>query len=200
MVGICYNSSMKNVEPASNSKQLLSGAQHSRPVNTHQPCMQILTMGHENYEIDLVGTVDKEKFIKVNFILPIDANEELVEFLKRNTFLFAQRLEDMPGINVDIITHKLIVNHMKKLFQQWKRRFTRGKNSIINNKVNSIKKVGWVKEVDYPTWLSNVVLANMVEVTIACTWISLMLILLPLKIVFLYQTFINWQTPQLDSK
>lgn len=34
------------------------------------------------------------------------------------------------------------------------------KSDIINNKVNSIKKLGWIREVGYPTWLSNVVLAN----------------------------------------
>lgn len=59
-----------------------------------------------------------------------------------------------------MITHRLKVDHMKKVFQQWKRRFVREKSNIIKNKVKSLKKNGWVKEVDNLIWLSNVVLAN----------------------------------------
>lgn len=42
-------------------------------------------------------------------------------------------------------------------------RFTREKSEIINNKVNSLKSVNWVRKVDYPTWFSNIVLANKAE-------------------------------------
>lgn len=66
----------------------------------------------------------------------------------------------MLDINPNIISHEINIGHTKKPFQQRNRRFAREKSDIIKRKVNSLKRVGWVRDVDYPIWLSNVILAN----------------------------------------
>lgn len=75
----------------------------------------ILTVAPEDYEFVPVWRLDKEKFLKVSSILPKDTKKELGEFLKRNVDLFPWKLEDILGINLDIITYELNVEHMKKL-------------------------------------------------------------------------------------
>lgn len=64
------------------------------------------------------------------------------------------------GIKPEIIVQDLNVDHTRKLVQQRKRRFVREKSYIIKSKLDSLKWVGWVWEIDYPTLLSNVFLAN----------------------------------------
>lgn len=58
--------------------------------------------------------MDMEIFLKINSILSVEVKEKLFEFLKRNMDLFAWKLEDMTGINVDIIVHELDMDHTKK--------------------------------------------------------------------------------------
>lgn len=74
--------------------------------------------------------------------------------------LFSWKPEHMLGINPKIIAHKLNFDHTKKLAYQRKRRFVRKKSDIIKIKIDSLKRVGWVWKVDYPTWLSNMVQEN----------------------------------------
>lgn len=100
--------------------------------------------------------------MKINSKLSAPIKEKMVEFLKKNAYLFAWKPEDMPGVNPNVIMHELNLAYMKKSIQYHKRRFAREKSDIIKKKVNFLKKVGWGREVDYPIWFSNVVLANKV--------------------------------------
>lgn len=47
-----------------------------------------INSGLWDYEMESVGTLNEEKFLKISSILPIDAKKELIEFLKRNVDLF----------------------------------------------------------------------------------------------------------------
>ena len=51
-----------------------------------------------------------EKFFQIGAKLPPQEKEELVEFLKRNTDVFAWDAYDAPGIDPAFICHHLIVN------------------------------------------------------------------------------------------
>lgn len=53
------------------------------------------------------------------------AKEQLVDFLRENTDTFAWKPDDMPGIDLEIITHKLNVNPKVKSIQQKSEKFPR---------------------------------------------------------------------------
>lgn len=116
-----------SAKPTSTSKYQLK-AQHTRVANTNPSCNQILVVSCEACETISIWTIEEEIFLKISPTLPIDDKEELIEFLKRNTNLFAWRPEDIPGITFDIILYELNMDHKKKPIQQQKMRFVREKN------------------------------------------------------------------------
>ena len=67
-----------------------------------------------------VELVDGEpvKATKIGTNLATQMKEELVQFLKKNLDIFTWSHEDMPGIAVKVIQHRLNVNLDRKPIQQ----------------------------------------------------------------------------------
>ncbi|XP_019163464.1 PREDICTED: uncharacterized protein LOC109159807 [Ipomoea nil] len=65
----------------------------------------------------------------------------------------------MPGLSRDVITHKLAVDPAVKPVQQRKRYLSAERREFVKNEVDTLLEIGHVREVIYPTWLANVVLA-----------------------------------------
>lgn len=112
----CYNTAMKNIKSTSISKKKLS-ARCKRQKITHQSCNHILTIGLKDYETVHMGARDEGKNSKINSKLSTNDKEDWIEFLKRNVKLFAWKLEEMLGINPNIITYEIKMDYMKKLVQ-----------------------------------------------------------------------------------
>ena len=72
-----------------------------------------------------VELVDGEpvKMTKIGTNLATQMKEELVQFLKKNLDIFTWSHEDMPGIAVKVIQHRLNVNLDRKPIQQKRRVF-----------------------------------------------------------------------------
>ena len=66
----------------------------------------------------------------------------------------------MPGISLKVIEHKLNVNLEKKSIQQKRSVFTPERNRAITDEVNKLLSTGFIREVYYPKWLTNVVLVK----------------------------------------
>lgn len=69
----------------------------------------------------------------------------------------------MPGIDPTIVCHKLAIYKNAKLVKQKKRCFNQEMYDTINNKVEKLLRAGFIREVDYPSWISNVVLVKKVN-------------------------------------
>ena len=72
----------------------------------------------ENVEtLETVELVDEEpmKTTRVGMTIGTDIKRKLVQLLKENLDIFAWSHEDMPGISIEIIQHKLEMNPEKKL-------------------------------------------------------------------------------------
>ncbi|KAL2235737.1 UNVERIFIED_CONTAM: hypothetical protein Sindi_1305900 [Sesamum indicum] len=82
----------------------------------------------------------------------------MVDFLRKNVDMFAWSPSDFKGINPEVIVHRLNVDPMARPVQQKKRSFRDDKNRIIEQGVAKLLKAGYVSEVQYTEWLSNVVL------------------------------------------
>ena len=104
------------------------------------------------------GSPEKTTQIRTN--LNPETKEEIVSFLKDNLDVFAWRHEDMPGIPVSIIQHRLKVDPEKKSVQQRRRVFSPERNKAIMDEVNKLLTANFIREVHYPEWLANVVMVK----------------------------------------
>jgi hypothetical protein len=64
---------------------------------------------------------------------------------------------DMTGISPEVITHKLNINPSFKPIQQKRRKIAPERNVIVNEEVQRLLDTNMIREVNYPTWLANVV-------------------------------------------
>ncbi|KAL0439573.1 UNVERIFIED_CONTAM: Transposon Ty3-G Gag-Pol polyprotein [Sesamum latifolium] len=95
---------------------------------------------------------------KIGTTMNLAAEECLIEFLKENKKVFAWNMTDLQGISPDVITHRLNVNPDAKPVKQKKRMFGAESSQAIKEKVEKLIKAKYVRPVQYPEWLANVVL------------------------------------------
>ena len=103
---------------------------------------------------------DPEKFFRVRAQLPLQENEELIEFLKRNIDVFAWDACDAPWIDPAFICHCLNVNPAITPNKQPPRRLSKEHADAIRDEVAKLKLAGAIKEVFYPKWLANTVVVK----------------------------------------
>jgi hypothetical protein len=66
----------------------------------------------------------------------------------------------MPGIPRGVIEHKLGIDPAFKPIKQKERRYTSERREAIQLEVNKLLEVGFIRPVDYPSWLANPVLVE----------------------------------------
>jgi hypothetical protein len=66
----------------------------------------------------------------------------------------------MPGIPREVIEYKLGVDPTFKLIKQKERRYTPERRETIRLEVNKLLEAGFIRPVDYPSWLANPVLVE----------------------------------------
>ena len=66
----------------------------------------------------------------------------------------------MPGIENEVIEHKLNIDPTKKPVQQKRRVFTLERNKAVMEEVEKLLATRFIREVYYPEWLANVVMVK----------------------------------------
>ena len=66
----------------------------------------------------------------------------------------------MPGIPREVIEHKLGIDPSVRPVKQRERRYTPDRRDAIHEEVTRLLKAGFIRPVDYPTWLANPVLVK----------------------------------------
>jgi hypothetical protein len=74
--------------------------------------------------------------------------------------VFAWQISDMPGIFREVIEHKLGIDPAFKMIKQKERRYTPERRETIRLEVNKLLEVGFIRPVDYPSWLANPILVE----------------------------------------
>ncbi|RDX87783.1 hypothetical protein CR513_30703, partial [Mucuna pruriens] len=85
---------------------------------------------------------------------------QLISTLRRNADIFAWTARDMPRIDPGFMCHHLSVSPGSKPVAQRKRKQGEEKRAAIKDEVRKLLAAGFVKEVQYPTWLANVVMVK----------------------------------------
>jgi hypothetical protein len=77
----------------------------------------------------------------------------------------------MFGIPREMIEHKLGIDPSCKLIKQKEIRYTPERHETIQHEVNKLLKAGFIRLVDFPSWLANPVLIEKPDVFCACVLI-----------------------------
>ena len=66
----------------------------------------------------------------------------------------------MPSINPNFMSHRLAIEPTTRLVAQRKKKLIAEKRRIIQEETNKLLAAGFIREIKYTTWLSNVVLVE----------------------------------------
>ena len=122
---------------------------------------EVLTRPKPSEELEPVSLDDNpENLAYIGSKLVEDLKSPLTHFLRQNKDVFAWQQADMGGIDLTIITHRLNVSPSFNLVKQKRRIFAPERQKAINEEVGKLLQAGAIREVEYPEWLTNVVLVK----------------------------------------
>ena len=114
----------------------------------------------EALEIVILTKNETTKTTRIEMTLGPEMRTRLIQFLKENLDVFAWSHEDMPGISLKVVQHKLNVNPERKPVQQRRRAFAPERDQAVIEEVIKLLMAGFIREVYYPDWLTNVILVK----------------------------------------
>ena len=80
--------------------------------------------------------------------------------LRAHADVFTWTLEDMPRIDPEVACHRLAIKKGARAIRQKRRCFNQERYKAINGEVEKLLKAKFIREVNYPEWISNVVLVK----------------------------------------
>ncbi|KAL0433681.1 UNVERIFIED_CONTAM: hypothetical protein Slati_2702400 [Sesamum latifolium] len=120
-----------------------------------------------------------DKTTQIGSHLEGKTKEEIILCLQRNADIFAWAPQDLEGIDPKVITHHLNIDPGIKPVKQKKRHFGPEKDKIIEAEVDKLMVAGHIEEIQFPKWLSNVVLVPKPGENRECVLTSGILIRIP---------------------
>ena len=93
----------------------------------------------------------------ISSLLTPEETRNMQNALRQNHDIFAWAHSDMKGIHPSITSHRLNVLPTTRPIWQRVRRFHPDIQKIIWNEIDKLLEAGFIREVDYPDWLANVV-------------------------------------------
>ncbi|VFQ87640.1 unnamed protein product [Cuscuta campestris] len=100
-----------------------------------------------------------ERMVRIGKDLPGGLRDEIISVLREYADIFAWSVADMPGIDRSVICHRLAVMEGSRPVKQKKRHLANVWRDFVKKEVKDLLAVGHIREVQYPAWLANVVLA-----------------------------------------
>jgi hypothetical protein len=110
----------------------------------------------ELVEINL-GSDDDPRPTFVSATLTSEEREDYRQFLMQYRNCFAWSYKEMPGLDPNVATHKLAIDPQYRPIKQEPRRFRPQLQNDIVAEVDKLINVGFIKEIQYPRWLANIV-------------------------------------------
>jgi hypothetical protein len=89
-----------------------------------------------------------------------EREKNLLRFLFNNKDVFAWLVNDLCGVNRDVIEHSLNVDPSFRLRKQRLRKMSDDKAEGAQNEVKRLLSAGVIREVKYPEWLANTVMVK----------------------------------------
>ncbi|XP_012830533.1 PREDICTED: uncharacterized protein LOC105951629 [Erythranthe guttata] len=108
--------------------------------------------------IDLVPGMMKQTRISKDLEPPL--RDELIALLRSNEDIFAWQPSDLTGISPRTVVHRLNLRPECRPVKQKRRHFGTEKDEIRHKEVQRLLDIGHIREIQFPTWLSNAVLVQ----------------------------------------
>ncbi|XP_070051866.1 uncharacterized protein [Nicotiana tomentosiformis] len=110
-------------------------------------------------ETEAINLGDSElvKETRISIHLSPSEKEEYIRFLKEYEDIFSWSYDDMMGLSISIVAHKLPTNPTCPPVKQKLRKFKLNMSLKIKEKVTKKIKSKVLRMVEYPTWLANIV-------------------------------------------
>jgi hypothetical protein len=83
---------------------------------------------------------------------------ELLQFLNKNSDIFAWSTSNIIEVSREVIEHKLQINPNAKPKKQKLRKMLEEKIEVVKAEVQRLLDARFIREVRYPQWLANVVM------------------------------------------
>uniref|UniRef100_A0A2N9FRF5 Uncharacterized protein n=1 Tax=Fagus sylvatica TaxID=28930 RepID=A0A2N9FRF5_FAGSY len=107
--------------------------------------------------IDLSSDPGVHKPVSISASLSVEERMHLVELLKEYQDVFAWQYDEMPGIDPKLVAHSLNVEPGTKPVVQPMRTFHPQVEAQITQEVKKLLSAGFIKPIQHPRWLSNIV-------------------------------------------
>ncbi|XP_073120297.1 uncharacterized protein [Henckelia pumila] len=117
---------------------------------------KVLLMSEEGHE--KVELIPGAQIVKLAADLSPSVKQNLVGCLRKNKDFFAWSVSELTGVSAEIMIHRLNILAGVRPIKQKKRHFGPDKDKVIKKEVEELLKAGHIRKVQFPTWLSNVVL------------------------------------------
>jgi hypothetical protein len=108
----------------------------------------------------VIFSSDPEKYFKIGRELSPGNRTELIDFLVSNVDVFAWDPYEVPGVDPNYIEHRLNTDPHSKPVQQKARRSAPVHAEAVQKEVEKLLQAGAIREIQYPTWLSNTVVVK----------------------------------------
>jgi hypothetical protein len=99
-----------------------------------------------------------DKVVFLSTKMTPEEEAELLTFIDKNNDVFAWSISDLVGVSRYIIKHSLQVNRVAKLRKQKLHKMSEEKVEATKADVERLLDAGFIKEVTYPQWFTNVVM------------------------------------------
>jgi len=103
---------------------------------------------------------DEKQCTYIGGSMPEELLNKLIAVLRRNKYLFEWKAADIPGIDPDVISHKLSVCQGAKPMAQKRRKLGEERRKAAIEETEKLMQAGFIQEAQYTTWLANVVLVK----------------------------------------
>ncbi|XP_016199818.1 uncharacterized protein LOC107640830 [Arachis ipaensis] len=87
------------------------------------------------------------KITNIGANLEGNLKEQLVGLLRKNSNLFAWKTSDMPGIDSDLMSHKLTIYPGSRPIQQKRRKLGPERTQVVQEQLQALLKAGFIREV-----------------------------------------------------
>jgi hypothetical protein len=107
-----------------------------------------------------LGTVENPRPTFINANLSPEEESNYMDLLMEYQDIFDWSYDEMPGLDLRVAVHQLAVKHGARPVKQTQRRFHPELISQIEVEVNKLIQAGFIREVKYLTWISNIVIVK----------------------------------------
>ena len=115
-----------------------------------------IKLHQEETKVVNLGTSEEKKKVKVGTCVSANVREELMALLRDYQDIFIWSYQDMPGLNSEIMQHRLSLNPGCSSMKQKLRRMKPEMSLKIKEEVKKQFDAGFLAIARYPEWVSNI--------------------------------------------